>query len=70
MRYPIGTGALVESKNFEQNHLFLIEAWEAMYRACIETLLMEKGLHSEATMVVEVKNRMGNMGKYVGDEEG
>lgn len=31
---------------------------------------MEKGLHSEATMVEEVKSRMRNMGEDVGDEEG
>jgi hypothetical protein len=59
MGYPYGTvRALVESRNFKWNHLFLIEVWEGMYIAFIEMFLKAKGLHWEATAMEEVEARL------------
>jgi hypothetical protein len=59
MGFANGIGALVESKNFDRNHLFLIEAWEGMYRAFLEMFLKEKVLHLEAITMEEIEARLG-----------
>jgi hypothetical protein len=59
-------GTLEERKNFRQNHWFIIEVWEGMYRTMILIFLKTKQYDVDVTSLDEVEEEFSKLETFQG----